>query len=50
MPVYPGAHNPHRIQKALGWQSPNEYEAAYHAALAAQPASPIIQTDPLGAR
>jgi putative transposase len=45
-----GWYNPHRIQKALGWQSPDEYEAAYHATLAAQPASPTIQSDPVGAR
>jgi putative transposase len=45
-----GWYNPHRIQKALGWQSPEEYEAAYHARLAAHPASPTIQPDPLGAR
>jgi len=30
MPVYPGAHNPHRIHKALGWRSPDEYEADYY--------------------
>lgn len=26
-----GWYNPRRIQKALGWRSPAEYEAAYHA-------------------
>jgi hypothetical protein len=25
-----GWYNPHRIQKALGWRSPDEYEADYH--------------------
>jgi hypothetical protein len=30
MPVYPGAHNPHRIQRELGWLSPDEYEEAYY--------------------
>jgi transposase InsO family protein len=45
-----GWYNPHRIQKALGWQSPEEYEAAHHARLAAQPASSTIQPDPVGAR
>jgi transposase InsO family protein len=45
-----GWYNPHRIQKALGWRSPDEYEAAYHATLATQPASSTIQSDALGAR
>jgi putative transposase len=45
-----GWYNPHRIQKALGWQSPDEYEAAYQASQAAQPASSTIQSDPVGAR
>jgi putative transposase len=45
-----GWYNPHRIQKALGWRSPDEYEADYWATLAAQPASSTIQSDPLGAR
>jgi hypothetical protein len=34
-----GWYNPHRIQKALGWRSPDEYEADYHRNLkAATPA------------
>lgn len=45
-----GWYNPHRIQRELGWLSPDEYEAAYHAQLAAQPASSTIQSDPMGAR
>jgi putative transposase len=45
-----GWYNPHRIQKALGWRSPDEYEAAYHATLAAQPASSTIHSDPTGTR
>ncbi len=45
-----GWYNPHRIQKALSWQSPDEYEAAHRAELAAQPASSTIQSDPVGAR
>ena len=45
-----GWYNPHRIQQALGWRSPDEYEAAYHATLAAQPPSSTIQPDPMGAR
>ena len=34
MPVYPGAHNPHRIQRELGWLSPDEYEEAYYTSMA----------------
>jgi putative transposase len=45
-----GWYNPYRIQRALGWRSPDEYEAAYHAILSAQPESSTIQTDPTGAR
>jgi putative transposase len=45
-----GWYNPHRIQRELGWLSPDEYEAAYHAQLASQPASSTIQSDPMGAR
>lgn len=46
-----GWYNPHRIQKALGWQSPDEYEAAYHAQLAAQPApATIVPSDPISGR
>ena len=26
-----GWYNPHRIQRELGWMSPDEYEAAYYA-------------------
>jgi putative transposase len=34
-----GWYNPHRIQRALGWRSPDEYEADYHRNLeAATPA------------
>jgi len=45
-----GWYNPHRIQQALGWRSPDEYEAAYWATLASQPASTTIQADPTDAR
>jgi putative transposase len=45
-----GWYNPHRIQKALGWQSPDEYEAAYWATQATQPAPATIQSDPSAAR
>jgi transposase InsO family protein len=45
-----GWYNPHRIQRRLGWRSPEEYEAAYHAQLAAQPASSTIHSDPSAAR
>jgi putative transposase len=40
-----GWYNPHRIQRRLGWRSPDEYEAAHRATLAAQPASSTIQAD-----
>jgi putative transposase len=42
-------YNPHRIQRRLGWRSPDEYEAAYHAGRAIQPASATIHPQPLGA-
>lgn len=45
-----GWYNPHRIQQALGWQSPDEYETAYHAQLASQPTPSTINPPPLGAR
>ena len=45
-----GWYNPHRIQKALGWRSPDEYEAAYWATIASQPASSTIQANPPGDR
>jgi putative transposase len=45
-----GWYNPYRIQRALGWRSPDEYEAAYRTQLASQPQSSTIQSDPLGAR
>jgi putative transposase len=45
-----GWYDPHRIQRRLGWRSPDEYEAAYHAELVAQAVSPTIQSDPMGAR
>jgi hypothetical protein len=45
-----GWYNPHRIQRALGWQSPNEDEAEYRAQLAAQPASNPIRSAPDSAR
>lgn len=44
-----GWYNPHRIQKRLGWRSPDEYEAAYHATQATQPISSTIHPQPLGA-
>jgi putative transposase len=34
-----GWYNPHRIQKALGWRSPNEYEADYYRNLEAATAA-----------
>jgi len=45
-----GWYNPHRIQQALGWRSPDEYEAAYHAGHPTQPQPPTINPEPLGAR
>jgi hypothetical protein len=45
MPVYPGAHNPHRIQRELGWLSPDEYEEAYYTSQ-----SSGALTEPTGAR
>jgi putative transposase len=45
-----GWYNPHRIQRRLGWRSPDEYEAAYWATLAAQPASSTIHADATGNR
>ena len=45
-----GWYNPTRIQKALGWRSPDEDEAAYWATLAAQPASSTIHADATGNR
>ena len=45
-----GWYNPARIQRALGWRSPHEYEAAYRATIASQPASSTIQADPPGDR
>jgi putative transposase len=44
-----GWYNPHRIQKRLGWRSPDEYEATYHATQATQPVPSTIQRQPLGA-
>jgi putative transposase len=45
-----GWYNPHRIQRRLGWRSPDEYEAAHWATLAAQPASSTIHADATGTR
>ena len=45
-----GWYSPHRIQRALGWQSPDEYEAAYHAQPASQSGSSSMQTEPLGGK
>jgi putative transposase len=45
-----GWYDPHRSQRRLGWRSPDEYEAAYHAQLVVQAVSSTIQSDPMGAR
>jgi putative transposase len=49
-PLHRRLVSPHRIQRALGWRSPDEYEAAYHATLPTQPGSSSMQTGPLGAK
>jgi transposase InsO family protein len=45
-----GWYNTRRIQKDLGYRSPDEYEAAWHADHAAQPATTILTPTPTGAR
>jgi transposase InsO family protein len=45
-----GWYNPHRIQKDLGWLSPDEYEAAWYAQHHGQPQPAIVQPEPTGAR
>src|SRR5437762_13951402 len=45
-----GWYNTRRLQKDLGYRSPDEYEAAWHADHAAQPATTIITPTPTGAR
>jgi putative transposase len=43
-------YNTERIQKDLGWRSPDEYEAAWHTDQTDQPETAIVQPEPTGAR
>jgi transposase InsO family protein len=45
-----GWYNTRRIQKELGYLSPDEYETAWHARQADQGTAAIIQPEPTGAR
>lgn len=45
-----GWYNPHRIQKNLGWHSPDEYEQAWRAANLDQPDRTTVEPEPTGAR
>jgi transposase InsO family protein len=43
-------YNTERIQKDLGWRSPDEYETAWHTDQADPPETAIVQPEPTGAR
>jgi putative transposase len=45
-----GWYNPRRIQKGLGYTSPDEYEAAWHAATIDHPRTTSITLEPTGGR
>jgi transposase InsO family protein len=45
-----GWYNPHRIQKHLGWRSPDEYEHAWHRTHLDQPKPTTVEPEPTGAR
>jgi putative transposase len=45
-----GWYNTRRIQRELGYLSPDEYETAWHARQADPPITAIIQPEPTGAR
>jgi putative transposase len=45
-----GWYNTERIQARLGWRSPNEYEAAWHADQGDHPAADAAEADPAAAR
>ncbi|GAA1194882.1 IS3 family transposase [Pseudonocardia alaniniphila] len=45
-----GWYNTERIQHPLGWRSPDEYEAAWHARCTDHPAAPAAGPDPAAAR
>ncbi|CAM01864.1 integrase-like protein [Saccharopolyspora erythraea NRRL 2338] len=45
-----GWYNTQRIQKDLGWLSPDEYESAWHANQEVQPLPDTIPASPTGTR
>jgi transposase InsO family protein len=45
-----GWYNTERIQDRIGWRSPDEYEAAWHADQAGHPATEHAQPEPATAR
>jgi transposase InsO family protein len=45
-----GWYNTERIQARLGWRSPDEYEAAWHADQHHHPAADAAEPDPAAAR
>ncbi|MGC5660386.1 IS3 family transposase [Micromonospora sp. WMMD723] len=45
-----GWYNTRRIQKDLGWRSPDEYETAWHTHQARHDQTAIVQPEPTGAR
>ncbi|GHJ10613.1 hypothetical protein TPA0907_49800 [Micromonospora humidisoli] len=45
-----GWYNTRRIQKDLGWRSPDEYETAWHTHQARPDETAIVQPEPTGAR
>jgi putative transposase len=45
-----GWYNTERIQHRIGWLSPDEYEATWHAHQDDHPAAPAAESDPAAAR
>jgi putative transposase len=45
-----GWYNTRRLQKELGYRSPDEYETAWHTTQTPQPPTVIVQPEPTGAR
>ncbi|MEU6024259.1 IS3 family transposase, partial [Micromonospora sp. NPDC047134] len=45
-----GWYNTRRIQKDLGWRSPDEYETAWHSDQTQHDEATIVQPEPTGAR
>ena len=45
-----GWYNTERIQNRLGWRSPDQYEAAWHAGQGDHPAAHAAEPDPAAAR